>query len=69
MLREPKTKKLTFRLTEQEYEYLTTSAYVMGATPSQFARMLIQMAINAAKMGESVAKGVEVEPIKVNADN
>lgn len=52
MIKEKKEKKLSFRLTEQEYSYLEKSAFAMGSTPSKFVRQLIQMAINASIQAE-----------------
>lgn len=53
MIKENKTKTLTFRLTEGEYSYLEKSAFVMGTTPSKLIRQLIQMSINAAIQNEN----------------
>ena len=40
------------RLTQEDYDYLTKSAWVMGTNPSRLVRQLIQMSINAAKTAE-----------------
>lgn len=53
MIKENKTKTLTFRLTEGEFSYLEKSAFVMGTTPSKLIRQLIQMSINAAIQNEN----------------
>lgn len=50
MIKDPKTHTMTFRLTDEEYKYLTQSAVMMGTTPSRFVRQLIQMAINTTKI-------------------
>lgn len=44
-----KTKTIQVRLSPEDYEYLTQSAFVMGTNPSRLIRQLIQMSINAAK--------------------
>lgn len=52
MIKERKTKTMTFRLTEEEYEFLEKASYAMGSTPSKFVRQLIQVTINAQKAAE-----------------
>lgn len=47
-----KTKTIQVRLTQEDYDYLTQSAWVMGTNPSRLVRQLIQMSINAAKATE-----------------
>ena len=52
MKTENKTKTIQVRLTQEDYDYLTKSAWVMGTNPSRLVRQLIQMSINAAKTAE-----------------
>lgn len=47
-----KTKTIQVRLTQEDYDYLSDSAYAMGTNPSRLVRQLIQMSINAAKMAK-----------------
>lgn len=51
-----KTKTIQVRLTPEDYEYLTKSAWTMGTNPSRLVRQLIQMSINAAKAAEEQRK-------------
>lgn len=56
MIKDKKTKTMTFRLTEEEYSYLEQSAYLMGTSASKFVRQLIQMAINTTKLAQKRAE-------------
>lgn len=61
MIKDPKTRTMTFRLTEEEYGYLEQSAEMMGTTPSKFVRQLIQMAINTTRLAAKRAAEAAVE--------
>lgn len=54
MIKDKKEKTMTFRLTNEEYEWLEKASYSMGSTPSKFVRQLINMSINAQKAAEEV---------------
>lgn len=81
MIKDPKTRTMTFRLTEEEYGYLEQSAEMMGTTASRFVRQLIQMAINttriaARKMAEATVEAKtmaddlrEKESVAMKEDN
>lgn len=63
-----KTKTIQVRLTEEDYEYLTDSAYAMGTNPSRLVRQLIQMSINAAKVAKKQREELKaIEEEKKNA--
>ena len=60
-----KTKTIQVRITEEDYEYLAESAYMMGTNPSRLVRQLIQMSINAAKVAKKQReKQIDVEQVK-----
>lgn len=73
MIKSPKTHTMTFRLTEEEYNYLSESAELMGTTASKFVRQLIQMAINttriAAKKAEEAAAEVKKNAVAMKEKN
>lgn len=46
-LEENKTKTLQIRLTNDDYELLKKSAFILGTTPSKLVRQFIQININA----------------------
>lgn len=52
MIKDKKDKTMTFRLTQEEYEWLEKASFTMGTTPSKLVRQLIQMSINAQKAAE-----------------
>lgn len=56
MIKEKKNRTLTFRLTDEEYQWLEKASFTMGSTPSKFVRQLIQMSINAQKASEEAVK-------------
>lgn len=63
MLQENKDKKVSIRLSENDYIYLRALAYMAGMTVSKYLRTLCDASINAMKISE--AKGqVNLEDIK-----
>ena len=63
MLQENKDKKVSIRLSENDYLYLRALAYMAGMTVSKYLRTLCDASINAMKISE--AKGqVNLEDIK-----
>lgn len=63
MLQENKDKKISIRLSENDYLYLRALAYMAGMTVSKYLRTLCDASINAMKISE--AKGqVNLEDIK-----
>lgn len=63
MLQENKDKKVSIRLSENDYIYLRALAYMAGMTVSKYLRTLCDASINAMKISE--AKGqVNIEDIK-----
>lgn len=63
MITEPKTKRLTIRLTESDFDYLRVVSYMAGMTLSQYLRTLCDASINAVKVAESEGK-VNIANIK-----
>ena len=63
MLQENKDKKVSIRLSENDYLYLRALAYMAGMAVSKYLRTLCDASINAMKISE--AKGqVNLEDIK-----
>jgi uncharacterized protein (DUF1778 family) len=63
MIDEKKDRRLTIRIAENDYDYLTAVAYMAGMTVSKYVRMLAQASISAAKVQEQ--KGAfKLEDIK-----
>lgn len=52
MVSENKNKTLQVRLSESDHRYLLVVAKMVGLTPSQYVRSLIQATVNAAKVQE-----------------
>lgn len=63
MIKERKTKTMTFRLTEEEFEWLDKASYSMGSTPSKLVRQLIQVMINAQKAADNAKASMSPEAI------
>lgn len=62
-LTENKTRSVTLRMTDKEYDYLNAVSYLAGMTISKYLRTLVDASVNAAKLQEQ--KGVlKVEDIK-----
>lgn len=56
MISENKSKTVQVRISETDYTYLHVVSKMVGMTPSQYVRSLIQASVNAAKVQEK--KGV-----------
>lgn len=68
MLDEKKDRRITIRMSESDFDYLSAVAYMAGMTVSKYLRMLAQASISAAKVQEQ--KGVyKLEDIKALFDN
>lgn len=63
MLQENKDKKISIRLSENDYSYLQALAYMAGMTVSKYIRTLCDASINAIKISEKQGK-VNIEDIK-----
>lgn len=63
MITENKDKKISIRLSETDYEYLSALAYMTGMTVSKYIRTLCDASINALKLSEKQGK-VKLEDIK-----
>lgn len=63
MLTENKDKKISIRISENDYRYLAVVAFMAGMNVSKYVRTLLDASINAMKIGE--AKGqVKLEDFK-----
>lgn len=58
MVQDKKDKSMTFRLTQEEYQWLEKASFTMGTTPSKLVRQMIQISINAQKAAEMKAKEI-----------
>lgn len=63
MLQENKVKKISIRLSENDYSYLQALSYMAGMTVSKYIRTLCDASINAIKISEKQGK-VNIEDIK-----
>lgn len=52
MISENKSKTVQVRVSESDYKYLLIISKMVGITPSQYVRSLIQATVNAAKVQE-----------------
>lgn len=68
MLQENKDKKISIRLSENDYSYLQVLAYMAGMTVSKYIRTLCDASINAMKLSEKQGK-VNIEDIKAVLDD
>lgn len=68
MLQDNKDKKISVRISDKDYEYLSVVAYMAGMTVSKYIRTLCDASINALKISE--AKGqVKIEDFKTLLNN
>lgn len=63
MLQENKDRKISIRLSENDYSYLQALSYMAGMTVSKYIRTLCDASINAIKISEKQGK-VNIEDIK-----
>lgn len=68
MLTDNKSKQITFRISETDYEYLSAVAFMAGMTVSKYIRTLCDASINAVKLSEKQGK-VNLEDIKAIQHN
>lgn len=68
MLQENKVKKISIRLSENDYSYLQALSYMAGMTVSKYIRTLCDASINAIKISEKQGK-VNIEDIKTLLDD
>lgn len=68
MLQDNKDKKISVRISDKDYKYLSVVAYMAGMTVSKYIRTLCDASINALKISE--AKGqVKIEDFKTLFDD
>ena len=63
MIQEQKDKKISIRLSENDFMYLQALSYMAGMTVSKYIRTLCDASINAMKISEKQGK-VNIEDIK-----
>lgn len=68
MLEEKKDKKISIRLSENDYLYLRVVSYMGGMTVSKFIRTMCDASINAIKISEKQGK-VNIEDFKTLLDD
>lgn len=68
MLSDNKDKRITIRLTESDYKYLSVISYMAGMTVSKYVRTLCDASINAMRLSESQGK-VNIEDFKAVLDD
>ena len=52
MYTKDKAVRITLRLNENQFAFVKTSAAVLGVSPSEFLRMVINASMSACKVGE-----------------
>lgn len=68
MLTENKNKTIQVRITETDFKYLLVVSQMVGMSPSQYVRSLIQATVNAARVQEQ--RGVlKLEDFQTVFDN
>lgn len=63
MIKENKDKKVSVRISDNDYIYLQALAYMAGMTVSRYLRTLCDASINAMKLQESKGQ-INLEDIK-----
>lgn len=54
-----KTRTVTVRLTEEQYEFLNRTAKAIEVTPSRFLRMVVNASMAGSALGAAAAAGME----------
>lgn len=67
-----KTRTVTVRLTEEQYQFLNKTAKAIEVTPSRFLRMVVSASMAGSALGAAAAAGMEatkVEHRQTDCDN
>lgn len=68
MLEQEKDKRITFRISESDYRYLSAVAFMAGMNVSKYLRSLCDASINAAKITERQGK-LSIEDVEAIQHN
>lgn len=61
MYNKDKTHRITLRLTEEQFEFVRENADVLGVSPSEFLRMVVNMTMSSTrKFSEKVDAATDV---------
>lgn len=75
MYTKDKTKRITLRLNDQQFEFVRKSSEPLGVSPSDFLRMVINATMAASKAASTKAERInqaidrELEQITMEEDN
>lgn len=62
-----KTNRITLRLNDEQFQYVKSNADILGVSPSEFLRMVVNASIALAKSAESkIKEGIGRENDKAN---
>lgn len=53
MYTKDKSNRITLRLNDQQFEFVKKSAYVLGVSPSDFLRMVVNLSMASSQMSEA----------------
>lgn len=72
MYTKDKSQRITLRLNEEQFGFVKSNADILGVSPSEFLRMVVNASMATAKMAEQKLKSMEVlgrENDKTNFDH
>lgn len=70
MYTKDKATRITLRLSEEQFNFIHSNAELIGVSPSEFLRMMVNAAIGTTKrMEEKLKEGSGRENDKANFDN
>lgn len=59
-----KTRTVTVRLTEEQYQFLNKTAKAIEVTPSRFLRMVVNASMAGSALGAAAAAGMEATKLE-----
>lgn len=63
MYTKDKVNRITLRLNEQQFEFVKKSADLLGVSPSDFLRMVVNMSMASSKMADDKVQNLEAEDV------
>ena len=63
MYTKDKVNRITLRLNEQQFEFVKSSADLLGVSPSDFLRMVVNMSMASSKMADDHIAEIKSEEV------
>lgn len=63
MYTKDKVNRITLRLNEQQFEFVKRSADLLGVSPSDFLRMVVNMSMASSKMADEQISEIKTEEV------